>query len=196
MRYFYDTEFLEDGSTIDLISIGIVSEDGREYCAVNSDMPLDRIVKHDWLVHNVLPHLPLTNRSKLDSWIAHPTIYSKPDLDLVNLDRRNTAVKPHWVIANEVREFLQPTENWRDTELWAYYGAYDHVALCQLWGKMIDLPKGIPMFTHELMQLWEQAGRPEQPEQTDAVHNALEDARWNRDLFKKSAWALTEKNGA
>lgn len=27
--YCYDTEFLEDGRTIDLISIGIVCEDGR-----------------------------------------------------------------------------------------------------------------------------------------------------------------------
>ncbi len=30
MRYFLDTEFYEDGKTIDLISIGIVAEDGRE----------------------------------------------------------------------------------------------------------------------------------------------------------------------
>ncbi len=30
MRYWYDTEFIEDGKTIDLISIGIVAEDGRE----------------------------------------------------------------------------------------------------------------------------------------------------------------------
>ena len=34
MRIFYDTEFLEDGKTIDLISIGMVAEDGREYYAV------------------------------------------------------------------------------------------------------------------------------------------------------------------
>src|SRR4051812_11038169 len=34
MKYFYDTEFLEDGQTIELISIGIVAEDGREYYAV------------------------------------------------------------------------------------------------------------------------------------------------------------------
>lgn len=30
MRYFLDCEFIEDGRTIDLISIGIVAEDGRE----------------------------------------------------------------------------------------------------------------------------------------------------------------------
>lgn len=33
MKYFLDTEFHEDGKTIDLISIGIVAEDGREYYA-------------------------------------------------------------------------------------------------------------------------------------------------------------------
>ena len=30
MRYFYDTEFIEDGTTIELVSIGVVAEDGRE----------------------------------------------------------------------------------------------------------------------------------------------------------------------
>lgn len=29
-RYFYDTEFIEDGHTIDLISIGIVADPGVE----------------------------------------------------------------------------------------------------------------------------------------------------------------------
>ncbi|TWH05595.1 uncharacterized protein DUF5051, partial [Rhodococcus rhodochrous J45] len=55
MKYFYDTEFLENGSTIDLISIGIVAEDGREYYAVNSDMDHDRIAHDEWLCKNVVP---------------------------------------------------------------------------------------------------------------------------------------------
>lgn len=33
-RYDYDCEFLEDGKTIALISIGIVADDGRTYYAV------------------------------------------------------------------------------------------------------------------------------------------------------------------
>ena len=33
MKYFYDTEFIDDGHTINLISIGIVAEDGHEYYA-------------------------------------------------------------------------------------------------------------------------------------------------------------------
>ena len=37
MRYFYDTEFIEDGQTIELVSIGIVGENGSEYYAVSMD---------------------------------------------------------------------------------------------------------------------------------------------------------------
>lgn len=36
-RYFYDTEFIEDGKTIDLISIGVVCEDGREFYAESQE---------------------------------------------------------------------------------------------------------------------------------------------------------------
>lgn len=56
MRFFYDTEFIEDGTTIDLISIGIVAEDGREYYAVSTNADLSRA--GTWVRENVLPKLP------------------------------------------------------------------------------------------------------------------------------------------
>lgn len=56
MRFFYDTEFIEDGSTIDLVSIGLVGEDGREYYAVNSDADLSRAGA--WVRENVIDKLP------------------------------------------------------------------------------------------------------------------------------------------
>ena len=37
MRFFYDCEFIEDGTTIDLVSIGVVGEDGREFYAVSTE---------------------------------------------------------------------------------------------------------------------------------------------------------------
>ena len=58
MRYWYDCEFLEDGRTIDLISIGIVAEDGREYYAVNNEVNWRRVADHPSLMENVVPHLP------------------------------------------------------------------------------------------------------------------------------------------
>lgn len=159
MKYFYDTEFLEDGSTIELISIGIVAENGDRYYAVNSDMPIERIKKDDWLLANVWPSLPL---SGIRPNSAYPG----------RLDTSDSRVKPRWVIANEVRDFLLAHPN---PELWADYAAYDHVALCQLWGRMIRLPKGMPMFTRDFQQLLDGAEWAE-PARSGADHNALDDA--------------------
>ncbi len=56
MRYFYDCEFIEDGRTIELVSIGVVCEDGREFYAVSTEFDPDRAGK--WVRRNVLPKLP------------------------------------------------------------------------------------------------------------------------------------------
>lgn len=56
MRYFYDTEFIEDGLTIELISIGIVAEDGREFYAVSTEFDEKRA--NSWVRANVISQLP------------------------------------------------------------------------------------------------------------------------------------------
>lgn len=83
---------------------------------------------------------------------------------------------PLRMIRNQVREFIQATP---DPELWAWYAAYDHVALAQLFGRMIDLPDGVPMWTNDLKQEAERLGNPQMPEQAEGHHNALSDARHN-----------------
>lgn len=182
MKYFYDTEFLEDGRTIELISIGIVCEDGREYYAVNSDLPIDRIRKHDWLLRNVMPSLPLTNRAALNKYIDQsPNLYPKMKLETLDVDTKSSMVKPHWVIANEVRDFLLAA---RPPELWAWFSAYDHVVLAQLWGTMLKMPPGIPMYTSDIRSMVDWTGIDKLPEQAEGVHNALSDARHNKRLYE------------
>lgn len=162
--YAYDTEFLEDGRTIELISIGIVSETGREYYAVNADMPIRRIRKHSWLMENVVPGLP----KPAGDWNNH-----MPHRWL--FDYNNPVVKRRERIADEVHDFLLAEG---PPSLWADYAAYDHVVLAQLWGRMIDLPTGLPMFTHDLQQALERAPEGyEVPKQASGHHNALADAR-------------------
>ena len=56
VRYFYDCEFVEDGRTIDLISIGVVCDDGREFYAVSSEFDASRA--GPWVRKHVLSHLP------------------------------------------------------------------------------------------------------------------------------------------
>lgn len=189
--YCYDTEFLEDGATIELISIGIVCEDGREYYAVNHDADWKRIEKDDWLMTNVVPHLPMRRGEKPYKFEDRSWIWG--------LDMRSTLIKPKWLIANEVREFLLAHPGVSATgdgkpipELWAYYAAYDHVALAQLWGPMIHRPKGIPMWTHDLMQLIEPLDGFKKPAQAGAEHNALADARWNYELLTTARAILDE----
>ena len=159
-RYFYDCEFLEDGRTIELISIGIAAEDGRELYLVNYDAPWDRILGHEWLMTNVVPYLPV----RLN---GHTLVPEKDNLQM--------PTKP--IIAQRVQRFL--TER-GPAELWANWGAYDHVALCQLWGRMIDLPSGIPMFTHDLQQEHARLGHVPLPAQELSEHHALADAKYLR----------------
>lgn len=61
MKYFLDTEFSERGHCypVELISIGIVAEDGREFYRENKQLDhLDlEVVCNEWVRKNVLPHL-------------------------------------------------------------------------------------------------------------------------------------------
>lgn len=194
MKYFYDTEFIDDGHIIELISIGIVAGDGREYYAVNQDVSQDRILQSTWLRDNVWPSLPTRALTQHEELILGARQFRPPaqaplatDLyyRLGAIDTEAPEVKHKTVIADEVRDFiLQPAGNEirADVELWADYAAYDHVALAQLFGPMIALPHGIPMFTNDLQQLiGHVVARSAQPltlpVQKSGGHNALADAR-------------------
>lgn len=57
MRLWFDTEFIEAGPNhpLELLSIGVVAEDGREFYAEVRN-PQTRLA-NDWVKANVLPHL-------------------------------------------------------------------------------------------------------------------------------------------
>jgi hypothetical protein len=79
-------------------------------------------------------------------------------------------------------KFLSPRGE--RVELWAWFAAYDHVALAQLWGDMPALPRELPRFTRELRQRWEDVGKPVLPVPPDDAHDALADARHNLARWK------------
>lgn len=170
-RYYYDTEFLETGERIHLISIGIVCEDGREYYAISTDLPEKEIARHPWLMKHVVPSLPRVQGDEINRL--------NPRRNPLRLEWRHPAYKPYKKIAREVRSFLLHTGN---PELWAWYGAYDHVALAWLWGPMSDMPDGIPYWTNDIRQECARLGLvdSDMPEQPAGEHNALADARHNK----------------
>lgn len=184
MKIFHDWEFLEDGSTIDWISVGMRAEDGRELYLVNRDMPAYRIADHPWLMANVVPHLPLRHHG--------PGQFS--------LDDRAPGVVDRRLAARRIADFiLDPGSRHAEDdepELWAWFGAYDHVRLAQMWGPMIDLPEGVPMVTHDIATLALLAGRGARacaPKQGGDAHHALADARHNEKLHGYYLNAVLDK---
>lgn len=107
-------------------------------------------------------------------------------------------------IAKEVKNFCYSDKETRDgggqfvngvffpnkypnIEFYGYYSAYDHVALCWLFGKMIDLPKGFPMFAFDIQQQIEEYKIDKEQllkeiPQTNC-HNSLSDALWNKNTY-------------
>lgn len=148
MRYYLDTEFWERPGSIQLISIGIVAEDGREHYAENKDFVWGDCTS-DWLHENVKPHLE-----------GGESLISYAD------------------IGPAILEFIQ--FDLSTPEFWAYYADYDWVVFCWLFGSMIDLPTGWPMFCMDLKQEVYKMGNPELPPQDTTEHNALHDAKWLR----------------
>ena len=170
MKYWYDLEFIDDGRTIDIISLGMVAEDGRELYAQNRDCRFRRASA--WVRANVLPHLSHFEIKRLRPCDGY---YDGPGAWNVWRSREQ--------MAEDVRRFCDPEQHGKP-ELWGYYAAYDHVALCQLFGPMMNLPKGWPMWTHDIKQLCETLSDPRLPEQDKGEHNALLDARWNKHVYE------------
>jgi hypothetical protein len=162
-RFFYDFEFMEEPGFLEMISIGVVDERGeREFLAINEDADFSRA--NDWVKENVLPKLP-----PREKFMGRPL---------------------RWMGREKMREallnFMRPSET-DPIELWGYYADYDHVLMCWIFGRMIDLPEGMPWFTLDIKQEMVRMGvkRSELPPDPEQEHNALADARWNREAWKR-----------
>lgn len=142
MRIWFDTEFIDGGRTVDLLSIGLVKENGDTYYAEPAET--DRSLAGDWVKANVLPFM-------------------------------HGPVKPRAEIAADLVKFCGPLP-----EFWAYYGSYDWVCFCQIFGNMMALPPNWPMMPLDLRQY---AGRMDLLKQDSVKHNALNDAIWTRDAW-------------
>jgi hypothetical protein len=158
MRYFIDTEFNERGyeHRIELISIALVCEDGREFYAIAKD-GWDPENCDGWLHENVLPYL-----------------YPK------GLDVKPT---PRSQIATELRSFI--LENPKP-EFIGYFADYDWVLFCQLFGRMVDLPKHFPKYCLDIKQMMEDKHltKKDLPKQEEQEHNALADARHMKRMYE------------
>lgn len=159
MKWFIDTEFSERGPKhpIELISIALVSEKDHAIYLVSNEF--DEAGCNDWVRENVL--------SKLDG----------KRFSLENI-RKNIFT---------FIDYHEHAEHGRCApSFWGYFSDYDWVVFCQIFGRMIDLPKGWPKFCLDVRQVMEEYEiRRDQlpPIDKNAAHDALYDARWTREAY-------------
>lgn len=252
-NFYYDCEFLEGKqdkrflgmkygetkNTIDLISIGIVSEDSQEYYAISKDFnlreawnrydlvweqtygdmrnefPEGRYKKVYWIRDNVLKPIFI-------EWLYQGHLKAKlplPELKNNQFTYRRFKKflkyfgKTNKQIAEDVFNFCSGDTlsiekakhynvKYENINLYGYYSAYDHVCFSWLFGKMIDLPNGFPMYTRDLKQELDRENilQAEQkrlgftdlsdlkmhvkyPKQENE-HSAICDARWNKQFHE------------
>lgn len=167
MKIFFDTEFMEDGRTIELLSIGLVREDGATFYAENWEAQLSHA--NPWVVEHVFPHLQVEYEGPIPSpygWLRiQPFVVDSP-------------IMLREAIAARIVEFVGPAP-----EFWGYYADYDWVVLCQLFGTMMDLPAGWPKHCRDIKQLADMLGGF-LPAQKTPEHHALNDAQWTADSYE------------
>lgn len=208
MRYYLDCEFIEGFHKpllgkrrhfIDLISIGIVAEDGREYYAISSDY------SHKdadlWVMNNVIRPMYIDAvhgdmRNQMDCTNFHKKVGKSNKqiaIDLINFINPECLLQLKcglWPDMEEVGRHNPDRSGNAQPEIYAYFADYDWVLFCSLFGRMVDLPKGFPMYCRDLKQIMDEQGldqvwQDKHVPQGDKEHNALADAKWNKNLHEQ-----------
>lgn len=232
MKYFFDTEFIECHKrpipwlptigrfnkpyhSIELISIGIVAEDGRQYYAVSKEY--NYADANDWVKENVIAKIYTEQIAHFKRQYMGIDTFHKYLPGTVGRTKKQIAsdivnfVNPHlgWPIFSYNNSELGPGgsmhKHFEDHDVviidgnycaqpkfYAYYADYDWVVFCALFGTMMDLPKGFPKYCRDLKQQLDnltvelhKRGKELPPRaKQENEHNALDDAKWNFNLYK------------
>lgn len=174
MKLFFDTEFTGLHRNTTLISIGLVSENGRTFYAEFNDY--DQKQLDDWVRANVLPYLQFLD-----------TDSTTPQLDLEHHAMKSS----RQMVTSTLSEWLRQFDI---VEMWADYPAYDWVLFCDLFGGTFHLPKSIGLNPFDVATLLKVGGvnpkmnRAEFVGWSDVnIHNALDDAKLAKACYERLA---------
>lgn len=154
MRYFLDTEFVDDGrGPLILLSLGLVAEDGRELYLVSSEWQDADL--NPWVRENVIPYLGDGPRDTLSAICTRVEEFLDGDT------------------APEVWGYFSAYDWFLFCRLWGEWAAMPKILpkVCmdlRQWALQIGV--GSTEYKSAVPQL-------------GTAHNALEDARWNRLLW-------------
>lgn len=260
MKYFLDQEFHErmykplfckEHHIIELISIGIVAEDGREYYAVCNEFDLKAAWnKFNWKETGKMDLPGIMRSQEKEYWLRDNVLKPMVHEWVMSFsgDGRNWVLdriegksdykqfktmlwyigKSKKEITQEITQFIKDEpvitrklgnntvqlsdetslaifRGYSSPEYYGYYCDYDWVLFCSIFGRMIDLPKGFPMYCIDLKQTMDSMlmnqenkyegesrleswlktvkNHPAYPKQENE-HSAISDAIWNKKLYE------------
>jgi hypothetical protein len=166
-RIVYDTEFIDDGFTITPLSIAMRRTDGSDALyAINDSLEvMARAADSTWLREHVLRWLPLEIDLQADTATGRISAHVQWDEEHPDYEW----VCPADAMADLVEDYVLARP---DPQLWAYFGSFDHVFYSQLFGPMVEIPDGMPIYTLDIKQLAVDLGDPTLPQLPDAIVTA------------------------
>ncbi len=159
MRYFLDTEFIESERRVDLVSVAVACEDGREFYAISTEF--DPALANEFVQTVVLP---LLEPREDPAWKSRRRILAEL-IAFVGTDPEPVfwcwggAAYDWWAVVQLFPLADRVPDGWK-------YSAYDVMQLVEARGLRTDPPD------------------PRLPPSPVDAHHALVDARWTRARFE------------
>lgn len=113
MKYIFDTKYIEHKGYIDLISVGIVCEDGREFYGINEDCDFSKAA--DWTLENVLAPIGVTLDGKQIVYFADASC----EINLYGMSK------------NDIKKLVLDFVGNKQPQCWTSWAEYNWDIFCQ-----------------------------------------------------------------
>lgn len=172
MKIFFDTEFTGLHQNATLISIGLISEDGKEFYAEFTDYDQTQI--DTWLQTNVLDNLLFRNNDRCGEKFPNTAMF----------------IGTGFYIKEKLEVWLSQFDS---VEIWSDCLAYDWVLFNQIFGHAFNIPKHVSYIPFDICTLFKilnidpDISREDFTENSiiGSKHNALYDAKVIRECYNR-----------
>lgn len=171
MKIFFDFEFTGLHQHTTIISLGMVSENGKRFLAETDSY--DKTQVDDWIDEHVIPNL-----------------YISKDVDEMPTDCT-------YIVCKDIKEMGQKAKRWlaqfNMAEMWGDCLAYDWVLFCEMYGGALSIPANVYYIPFDICTLMELKGQDSDENRevlagfpdTKTKHNALHDANIIKLCYEK-----------
>lgn len=154
MKIFMDTEFTGLQQNTTLISLGLISEDGKEFYAEFTDYNETQI--DDWLQKNVIDNLCIPN-----------------DIELQTIDTFKGD-------SNYIKEKLESwLSQFESVEVWSDCLTYDWMLFNNIFGHAFNIPKNVLYIPFDICTMMKLKGIDPDISREEFIENSVEGKKHN-----------------